>query len=81
MASGKKDKSCYKQEVVIANYNVFQLYSSQSCKPKFYDGHLDEDFDYSESEPTEESIEGYKKYLEENDDELPDEFYQRRKAS
>ena len=80
MASGKKDKECYTEEEIVANYNVFALYDSQSCKPKFYDGHFDEDFDYLESEPTEESIEGYKKYLEENDDELPDEFYQRRKA-
>ena len=76
MASGKKDKSCYTQETVIANYNVFDLYSSQSCKPKFYDGHFDEDFDINESEILEESLEGYIKYLKDNDDELPDGYYQ-----
>ncbi len=81
MASGKKDKSCYTEEVVEADYNVFECYDSQSCKPKFYEGHLDEDFDYKEAEPTEESFEGYKKYLEENDDELPENYYQRRKAA
>lgn len=76
MASGKKDKSCYTEETVIANYNVFNLYDSQSCKPKFYQGHFDEDFDIFESEPTENSLQGYIKYLEDNDDELPDGYYQ-----
>lgn len=76
MASGKKDKSCYKEETVIANYNVFNLYSSQSCKPKFYAGHFDEDFDINESKILEESKQGYIKYLQENDDELPDNYYQ-----
>ena len=80
MSSGKKDKSCYTEETVIANYNVFALYDSQSCKPKFYDGHLDADFDIQESKATEESLEGYIKYLEETDDELPKNFYQRRKS-
>lgn len=80
MASGKKDKECYEQEVVVANYNVFALYDSQSCKPKFYAGHFDEDFDYTLSKPVEESLEGYIRYLEENDDELPKNFYQRRKS-
>lgn len=76
MASGKKDKSCYTEETVIANYNVFELYSSQSCKPKFYAGHFNEDFDINESDILEETLEGYVKYLEENDDELPNGFYQ-----
>lgn len=81
MASGKKDKDCYTEEEITADYNVFECYDSQSCKPKFYAGHLKEDFDYQESTPTEETIDGYIKYLEENDDELPDNYYQRRKAS
>ena len=81
MSSGKKDKTCYTEEVVVADYNVFALYDSQSCKPKFYAGHLDEDFDYNQSTPTEESLEGYIKYLEEIDDELPNNFYQRRTKS
>ena len=78
IASGKKDKSCYIEEVVVANYNVFNLYSSQSCKPKFYEGHFDEDFDIVESKHLEESLEGYMKYLVENDDELPEGYYQSR---
>lgn len=81
MASGKRDKTCYEEKTVIANYNVFELYDSQSCKPKFYDGHLDEDFDLKTSSPTVESIEGYIKYLEETDDELPSGFYIRRKSA
>ena len=81
MASGKKDTTCYTEEVVIANYNVFSLYDSQSCKPKFYAGHFEEDFDYNPSKPTEESLEGYIRFLEEVDDELPNNFYQRRTKS
>jgi len=81
MASGKKDKECYTEEEIIADYNVFACYDSQSCKPKFYAGHTDEDFDYKESEQVDETLDDYIKYLKENDDELPDNFYQRRKAS
>lgn len=81
MASGKKDESCYTEDEVTADYNVFDCYDSQSCKPKFYDGHFDEDFDYKQAEPTEETMKGYIKYLKENDDELPEEFYQRRKVA
>ena len=81
MTSGKKDKDCYTEEEVIANYNVFECYDSESCKPKFYDGHFDDDFDYQQSNPAEDSLNGYIKYLEENDDELPENFYQRRKAN
>ena len=78
MASGKQDKSCYTTEVITADYNVFACYDSQCCKPKFYQGHFDEDFDYSPSEPTEQTLEGYIRYLEENDDELPEGYYQKR---
>lgn len=80
MASGKKDKTCYIEEVVIADYNVFALYDSQSCKPKFYAGHFDEDFDYLESKPVEDSLQEYIKYMEDNDDEMPKNFYIRRKS-
>lgn len=81
MASGKKDKTCYTEETIIANYNVFECYDSQNCKPKFYEGHFEEDIDYNQSEPVEETLQGYLNYLKENDDELPENFYQRRKAS
>ena len=81
MSSGKKDESCYVEETITANYNVFNLYDSKSCKPKFYDGHFDEDFDIDLGKPIEESREGYIKFLEEFDDELPSEFYQRRKTA
>lgn len=80
MASGKKDRDCFTEEIIQADYNVFDCYDSQSCKPKFYQGHFDEDFDYKKAEPTEQTLEGYIKYLQENDDELPKNFYQRRKA-
>lgn len=78
MSSGKKDKDCYTDDTVIADYNVFDCYDSQSCKPKFYDGHLDEDFDYKQAEPTDDTIDGYIRYLQENDDELPENYYVKR---
>lgn len=80
MSSGKKDSSCYVEDTIIADYNVFGCYNSQSCKPKFYDGHYEEDFDYQESEEPEESLEGYIEYLKRNDDELPENYFQRRKV-
>lgn len=81
MASGKQDKSCYVADEVVSDYNVFGCYDSQSCKPKFYDGHMDEDFDYEQAEVTEDSFEGYVRYLREHDDELPENFYVKRKAA
>lgn len=75
MSSGKKDKGCYTEETVVADYNVFRSYDSRSCKPKFYAGHFDEDIDYNRSEPTIETLDGYIKFLETFDDELPNGFY------
>jgi len=75
IASGKKDRSCYTEQWVVADYNVFALYDSQCCKPKFYDGHFNEDFDINESEPTICSVEGYIEFLSKYDDELPQNFY------
>lgn len=78
MASGKKDTECYTEDEIVANYNVFECYDSQSCKPKFYDGHFDENFDYNDSsEKCDESYEGYIEYLKQCDDELPEDFYQK----
>ena len=77
MASGKKDETCYVEKKVTANFNVFECYDSQSCKPKFYQGHMDEDFDYIESKPLEDNVEAYIEYLEKNDDELPVGFYKK----
>lgn len=73
--SGKKDKSCYTEHRIVANYNVFALYDSQCCKPKFYDGHFNEDFDINESEPIIDSVDGYIDFLSKFDDELPKDFY------
>lgn len=81
MSSGKQDSTCYDEEKIIADYNVFDCYDSQSCKPKFYMGHFDDDIDYKQAEPTDETKEAYIKYLLENDDELPENFYVKRRAA
>ena len=70
-----------RNETVTAGYNVFSCYDSQNCKPKFYDGHLLEDFDYMPAEPNDGTLDGYIKYLRDMDDELPDGFYMRRKTT
>lgn len=75
MSSGKQDKSCYTESRIVADYNVFDCYDSQSCKPKFYDGHIGEDFDYEQAEERDETLEAYIQYLQDVDDELPDGFY------
>lgn len=80
MSSGKRDKDCFQEDIIKADYNVFDCYDSQSCKPKFYQGHFYEDFDYKSAKPTEQTLEGYINYLEENDDELPKKFYCRRRS-
>ena len=77
MASGKKDTSCYIEETVTINYNVFEIYDSRNCKPKFYEGHFGEQFNNQLSDSIEESFEGFKKYLVENDDEMPENFYKK----
>lgn len=77
MSSGKKDNSCYEEQQVICNYNIFKIYDSQNCKPLFYKGHFDETYLNNISEPIEENMEGYIKYLEELDDELPKGYYKK----
>lgn len=81
MSSGKTDNSTYTEEEVVADYNVFACYDSRNCKPLFYKGHLEEDFDIKESSEVDESLEGYIKYLEEKDDELPVGFYKKRSVA
>lgn len=81
VATGGKDKECYVEEEITADYNVFECYDSRSCKPKFYEGHFDEDIDYQKMQLTEESLDGYLEYLKTHDEELPKEFYVKRGKS
>jgi hypothetical protein len=78
--SGKQDASTYVEKMITANYNVHDCYNSQMCKPKFYDGHIGSDFDTREHEPLVENVDGYIKYLQELDDELPVNFYDKRRS-
>ena len=78
-SSGEKDQDCYEEQTIVANYDVFGCYNSQSCKPKFFDGHFNKDFDYMLSQEFEETVESYKRFLSNNDDELPTGYYQKKK--
>ncbi len=77
MSSGKKDESCFTESIVEVNYNSLRLYDSQSCKPKFYDGHFEDKFIDDVSSPVDESVEGYLEYLSANDDEMPENYYKK----
>lgn len=88
ISSGGFDRSCYKEREIVAEYNVFDIYDSQSCKPKFYDGYLkyiesDLQFDNSAIDYTsfsldDESALSYIKYLETFKDDYPDNFYMKK---
>jgi len=79
--SGKKDTQTYDEEIITANYNVHDCYNSQMCKPKFYEGHFDKDFDTQEHTPLVEDIDGYIRYLQDSDDELPKDFYNTKRSA
>ncbi len=76
--SGKKDKNCYTTIKETFFVDPFNMYDCRSCKPKFLEGHFDEDIDYKKSFVPEETFDAYVKYLTENDDELPNKFYVKR---
>jgi len=78
--SGKTDKSCYTEQKVVADYNVFSLYDSQLMKPKFYDGRYFKDFDYKQSCITERSLDGFKEFCKSIDGAVPQGFYKKRTA-
>lgn len=78
IASGMKDTGCYAKKTVKADYNVFECYDSFSCKPKFYEGHFNEDIDYKTAYILDNDIDSYLEYLKQNDDELPENFYMKK---
>lgn len=78
MSSGKKDSTCFIEEIIVADYNVFECYDSQSCKPKFYAGHFYNDIDYIKAQVPNNTREGYINYLKENNEELPKYYFQKR---
>ena len=80
MKSGKRDEDCYVEELITSTVDVFSCYDSQSCKPKFYAGHFGQDFDYDIATPAGETPDDYIRYLQENDDELPANFYTKKVA-
>ena len=79
--TGGLDKKYYEEMKIKIDYDVFELYDSQNCKPKFFAGHFDNDIDYKKSNYKLETLDDYIKYLEENDDELPKNFYVKRSTA
>lgn len=71
LSSGKQEKACYTEGKVFSEVNVFDLYDSYNCEPKFYAGHFDEDFDLNYCSTVGPSKEDYIQYLKDFDDEMP----------
>lgn len=45
MKSGKRDRTCFRQYRIVSHVNVLDCYDSWSLEPKFYAGHIEDDFD------------------------------------
>ncbi len=80
VADGKRGNLLFDEMKIEANYNVFTSYDSRSCKPYFYQGHLNQDFDYEISEVPEENFDGYVSFLKKYDKEYPDKFHIKRSS-
>ncbi len=78
VSHGKSGADLYTESVEVADYNVFNCYDSRSCKPLFYDGHLEQDFDYEVREITDETFDDYVNYLRKYDNEYQENFYIKR---
>ena len=76
MEGGQKDDSkWYIEEIIKANYDVFDCYNSTMCEPLFYKDNLDRDFDLEPNMPQPQSKQEYGEYLERQSDERPPDFY------
>ena len=63
MRSAKKDRSLYVQRKITSKFNVLKSYNSWSLEPKFYAGHLDDDFDIEYCKSFGPSKDDYIQYL------------------
>ena len=75
MNSGKRDKDCYVERKVVADYNVFNLYDSRCCKPKFLQGKFERPIDYTTTNILNTTKEDFKFYFDKLDDTRPKDFY------
>ena len=64
MRSGKKDRTCFKQFKITSDIDVRKSYDSWSLEPKFYMGHMEEDFDLRYQKKYGETKADYIQYLE-----------------
>lgn len=69
----------YHVEQFTADYNIYDLYDSQGCKYRFFEGHMTEDFDLREAAPLPSTFEEYQTYMDTVDDERPAEYTAKKK--
>lgn len=81
LSGGRKDISAYSEKTITADCDVCSMYDHKSCKPKFIDGHYDDDFTQNYGEDCGSTPEELIAYLEKYDDEMPTGFYERRKVA
>ena len=63
---------------ISIDYNVFMLYQSKCCQPRFFDGHFNDSPDESVYPDVELTVESFKEYLLEfAEDEIPKGFYEK----
>lgn len=62
---------------ISIDYNVFNLYQSKCCQPRFFEGHFNKSPDESVYPDVIQTVESFKKYLLEfSEDEIPKGFYE-----
>ena len=71
LSSGRQDRATFTESKVVSNVNVFKLYDSMNCEPKFYAGHFDDDFDLNYGFDFGGTKEDYIRFLDVYDDEKP----------
>lgn len=71
------NENYYTEETFEIDYDIFEIYDHQTCRPQFYNGYLKNPniIQFNESKPCEESLEAYINYVKQYDDELPEDYY------
>lgn len=71
------DKSCYKTEKIIADYNVFACYDSKAEKTRFIETYIGQETYFEDYSSSIEDLDELIKYLEKYNSLMPKGFYQK----
>jgi len=62
--SGKELRN-YTEEIITSSFDVHRTYDSCGCEPDFYEGNLNNDFEYEKVAPPKQTINDYVRYFHE----------------